>query len=786
MKKIYSLSGIILISFCLIFSANAQNPPIPIGGWRTHTPFSKAIDLAIDNSGHVFCATKFGMFRYDKSSGEVEIYTRLSGLSDYEISSIRFDPGTGVLLVAYLNSNIDLLYPNGAIVNIPDIKMKSLVGGKKINSATFINGNAYLSCEFGIVVLNIARKEISDTWYISATSGNTNINALAFDGTTLIAATDTGMYQANYYDPNVFNSSAWTRLANMSQPTAMYPTVINVNGNFYAIKRSATLGDSLLVLQNNFWRSFNNISTNNITIDSYRGLIQLTLDFIAQAYDTAGIYYGDLNGSLLNDASMRKSVLDYDGTFWVADYNNGLVQKSPDGTIHTIVPNGPASDAVYTMEAKKGNLWVVSGALDGTSPDYSVKEGIYFFKDNNWKAFTCNNDSVYEGLCLFGSKSVISVAVDPNDPEHAYIGSWGNGLLEYSSAGGLRRYTDQNSTIVSHSTIPNYFLVGAIGFDSEGVLWGMCSSNRNGIFARERNGTWHSFIISDVNVSTYGLYKLIVDDFGQKWFIAREGASTGSGIGVFKESDLNTPTLSGFKRLIDRSGFGNLPSLFVNDMAKDKDGAIWIGTDKGVAVIYNPGNALSGGNSDAQQVIIVQDGYAQYLLESENVTSVVVDGANRKWFGTYSAGAFLLSPDGTKQLLKFNKDNSPLPSNNIISIALDDKTGEVFFATEKGIVSFRGDATEGGEKCVDYFVFPNPVRHEYNGPVAITGLVNNADVRITDIAGNIVYHMKANGGQAIWNGKNFNGERSQTGVYIVYVTNEDGSESCVTKLLFAK
>lgn len=784
MKKQF-LILLLLLAIILPTGSHAENPPIPIGGWRTHTPFSKGIDLAIDNKGHVYCATKLGLFRYDKSSGETDIYTRLSGLSDYEISSIKFDQNTGVLVIAYLNSNIDIIYPDGSIVNIPDIKQKSLVGGKKINSICFINRRAYLSCEFGIVVLNLDRKEISDTWYIMPAGVSPNINAMAYDGNMLVAATDTGLYTSTYTDPNVFNYTGWTKMTNIDVVNGNFTNVVNVSGLFFATKTRNGL-DSVFVLKNNRWSSFLNISAYGITIDSYLGHLQQTLFYTTQCFDTAGSFLGEFNNSQVPNASMEKGLREDDGTFWVADFNNGLMKKSPSGAVQFIAPNGPTSDAVYVMDGGKGNIWVASGTVEGTTPNYNVKEGIYYFKDNNWKSFNCNNDSIYQILCNFGSKSVIALAVDPNDPEHAYVGSWGNGLLEYSSNGGMNRFTDDNSTIVSYNTIPDYFLIGGVGFDEEGVLWGVCSGNRNGIFAREANGTWHRFTLTDASVASYWLYKLIVDDYGQKWVITREGPSAGAGVTVFKESSLTNSTLAGFKRYTDRTGAGSLPSLFVRDLAKDKDGAIWLGTDKGVAVIYNPGNALTNTNADAQQVIIVQDGYAQYLLESEIVTAIAVDGANRKWFGTYSSGAFLLNPDGTKQLLKFNTENSPLPSNNIISIAIDDKTGEVFFGTEKGIVSYRSDATEGGDKCEDYTVFPNPVRADYSGTIAISGLVNNADVRITDVAGNIVYHAKANGGMATWNGNNFDGKRAQTGVYTIYVTNEDGTASCITKLLFAR
>jgi hypothetical protein len=254
---------------------------------------------------------------------------------------------------------------------------------------------------------------------------------------------------------------------------------------------------------------------------------------------------------------------------------------------------------------------------------------------------------------------------------------------------------------------------------------------------------------------------------------------------VYNENDPANQNDDDYRQLNDRTGSGGLPDLFVRCMAKDKDGSIWVGTNKGVAVFYNPGDIFNSTGFDAQRIIIEQDGYAQYLLESEYVTSVVVDGANRKWFGTASGGVFLLSEDGTKQLLNFNVDNSPLPSNSITCMTVDDVTGELFIGTDKGIVSYRSDATQGGKVCDQYYAFPNPVKHDYNGPIAIRGLVDDADVRITDVAGNLVYHTVALGGQAVWNGTDFSGKRASSGVYFAYITNEDGSATCVTKILLA-
>ena len=422
---------------------------------------------------------------------------------------------------------------------------------------------------------------------------------------------------------------------------------------------------------------------------------------------------------------------------------------------------------------------------EGNRPNWGEKNGFYLFDENTWTSYDGNNDAIYNTTISLGSPSLISVAIDPSDPDHAYFACWGVGVLECRKTGGVEIFKRSNSTLNGIVGLGDYVIAGGVTFDKDNNLWAVAGGNTSPISVRRPDGSWQSFVIQNADMARYGLFQIIVDDNNQKWFIALEGGSTGQGIGVFNENDPATTSDDQFARITNTVGQGGLPDMRVRSLASDKDGAVWIGTDKGVAVIYNPGNVFSGNSFDAQRIILEQDGIAQYLLETEVVTAITIDGANRKWFGTANGGVFLMSADGTKQLLNFNSENSPLPSNAIMGIAVDDKSGEVFFGTEKGIISYRGDATAGGEACNDYLVFPNPVRHDYYGPIAIRGLIDNADVKITDIAGNLVYHTIANGGQAIWNGTNFSGERVNTGVYTVLVSNSDGTETCTTKLLMA-
>jgi hypothetical protein len=273
----------------------------------------------------------------------------------------------------------------------------------------------------------------------------------------------------------------------------------------------------------------------------------------------------------------------------------------------------------------------------------------------------------------------------------------------------------------------------------------------------------------------------MVDNIGQKWLMVRAHALV-----VFNDNNtLDDTSDDNAKRLTSSAGTGALPGTSILSMATDRDGQVWVGSDAGVSVFYSPGNIFSNQNFDAQRILIEQDGYGQYLLEAEAVTAIAIDGSNRKWFGTDRAGVFLMSADGTQEILHFTEENSPLLSNSITDITIAE-SGEVFFGTAKGIISYRSNSVPPKPTLDEVVVFPNPVRENYIGTIAIRGLVENSRVNITDVSGTLVYSTRGEGGQALWDGRNFNGEKVQTGVYLVFVANADGSKTAVTKIMFVK
>jgi hypothetical protein len=363
-----------------------------------------------------------------------------------------------------------------------------------------------------------------------------------------------------------------------------------------------------------------------------------------------------------------------------------------------------------------------------------------------------------------------------------YYASYYNGISKLKNGEVLDRYSHHN-TNGALDTILDWqwdekMAISDLKFDNYGNMWGLTSSVINPLFVKTKDDEWFSFGLTGERLH---YDEILIDSYNQKWGIIGRKNS------IFVYNDNNTISDKSddqYKILSMGVGNGNLPSLDIFCFTEDLEGEIWLGLDRGIAVFYNPSAIFSGNNFDAQQILIQEGDYGQYLLNDETIKCIKVDGANRKWIGTEKSGIFLLSEDGLDQILHFTVENSPLFSNNIIDVAINSENGEVFIGTEKGLISYRSDATEGKKIQAETHVFPNPVRESYNGPIAISGLVANANIKITDINGDLVFEGFAKGGQAIWNGKNKRGDRASTGVYLVFSTDINGLEKAVSKILF--
>ena len=771
-------SPFILLPVILVFSFISHLPAqdVPIGSWRDMLPYTTCNSVT-EAGNRIYCSTPYSLFYYDKDDHSVVRITKITGLSDIGISCINYNKDLHVLLIAYTNANIDLIR-DGQIINISDIKRKQILGNKTINAITFIDHYAYLSCGFGIVVLDLYKEEILDTYYIGKNGSAINVLGLVRSSQdTLFAATEKGLYKAWSKNPNLANFESWQIDPNIDS-TARYTTLTWFADKLFVNKRKGGGSDTICYYSFGLWTAWQRtVSSPVVKLQSMYDALLVSYNYFVHVFDTAlnqTYTVWNYNPGFPNPLDAIK---DKTGHIWIADSYLSLIDVNvPNGTIAHITLSGPLTSKVYFMDAMANDLYIAPGGHDASYIPLYTAPQIYHFNNEIWYNLSGNTDPI-----LSNCHDVVSVSIDPNDQRRVYAGTFGSGLLELYNDSVIRKYGESNSTLRHHSASDTSDVrVSGTTFDASGNLW-VVTSHNNSCLSMKKGNQWTGFTIPESNENDLG--SIIVDRYGQKWIIMRYGNLNPYSLLVFTDNGTpDNPADDHAKRLNSNPGNGNIPGNIVFAMAEDLEGEIWIGTEKGVAVFYSPENVFTGEDFDAQRILVEQGGYVQYLLENELVTAITIDGNNQKWIGTDRGGVFLFSPDGTKQIQHFTAEDSPLLSDRITSIAIN-VNGDVFLGTDKGIIAYRGTATPGGESNENVYAFPNPVKDGYDGYIAIKGLVKNAEVRITDVSGDLVYSTKAEGGQAIWNGRNFNGKKVKSGIYLVFASNETGSEKVVTKIV---
>jgi hypothetical protein len=762
------------ISFVFAGASGAQDAGV--GQWRDHLPFNSFI--AVTEAGNsIFGATSYAVLVYDKEEQSIARFSKINGLSDIGISDIRYSNEQQTVVVAYRNTNIDLFKGN-TIVNIPDIKRKPILGNKVINKITFRGDHAYFSCGFGIVVLDVAKEEIADSWYIGPQGSQFNVYDLAYNDTAFFAATESGIYYARTDHPNLADFSAWSKISHAPYPSSEYNLIEAYEGKIFVnLKKTSGFGnDSIFYWDGSAWNAFlaeNQQQVNNF--NATNGKLMIALEFSGKIINSAlqeeqNIYTYNPGNPRMNDL-----VLDKEGSAWVADKTSGLVKSYADGWESMMInPGGPFNANVFSMTPAGNRVWVAPGGYTGTWAPLFLNYGVYRFYDEEWTNYNSGNTAEMTGI-----RDIVNIAVNPANQDQTYLGVFRNevGLLELTENEITNKFTVENSELQKWEAAGTIAITG-LAYDSKGSLWALCSGAERLLAEMKSDGSWASYALGS-SASSVDCRDLFVDTYDQKWILFRHANSNPNYIAVFNE---NNPPGSQLRLLRSSEGTGNIPGSNVFSIAQDLDGDIWIGTDEGIGIFYSPSGIITSQNYDAVRPLVNFDGYVQYLLETEVVTAIAVDGDNRKWVGTERSGLFLLSDNGSEQIYHFTEDNSPLFSNQVIDIAIN-ADGEVFIATARGIIAFKGTASQPNDTFTDVYAYPNPVKDGYDGLIAVKGMMKDSDIKITDITGNLIYATRSEGGQAVWNGRNFDGRKARPGVYLVFAANEDGSETMVTKIL---
>lgn len=745
-----------LLIAALVFSIVVFAQKIPIGSWQSHYSYLTA--NTIENiKGKVFVGSHH-LVSYSLADQDYTTYSKVNGMSDVNVKLIRYDAATDFSILIYENSNIDLMQGE-TFFNMPDIKNLNITGSKKINNVYFKNKLMYLATDFGIIVLNPVKKEIKETFILQNASNVLSIKDITTYHTDFYAATSNGIYKANENNAALQNFSSW-QLVNATP----VDFILNFKDSLYAASSKV-----IYTVNNN---SLNTVYTSPSNIIKLRaGREQFYIcenDDIKRGityFNSLGIKQDEVNA--INPFDMVEII---PTEIWEADGWFGMIKLNNRKDIQAYNPNGIFTNAVYNIKVLNNNLYALAGNIADWSFTYNRQGFSQLSPNGDWTYF----NQFVNTPALDTITDLVDLEVDKRN-NYVYVASFFGGLLEF--------HPDKTVTVFKNNGFIQPFggtyRITNLVFDKKNNLWMSNYGADAPLVVKKADGSWQKFNIPNATgVNTAS--DIAIDDANQKWLVAPRG------IGVFVLDDngtIDNKNDDKTKFIQKGVGLGNLPTNFVNCVVKDKNGKIWIGTADGIAIINCPESIMSSGGCDAELKVVKYDLDAGLLFRQENVTTIAVDGANNKWIGTNN-GVWLISDDAEKILFRFTKDNSPLPSNDINKIAINPETGVVYIATDIGLVSFRGNATDGASTNDNLLVFPNPVQSDYTGTIAIKGLVENADVKITDVAGQLIFRTKAQGGQAVWNGKNYLNQRPRTGVYYVFVTNADGSETKTGKFIF--
>ncbi|MEL6627142.1 MAG: two-component regulator propeller domain-containing protein [Bacteroidota bacterium] len=756
----FSFTLIFILLTGIIFAQNR-----PIGSWRGYFNHDRGIAGA-EKNGVVYALTEGGMFGYDRTTGDIQTFSTIEGMSNLDGSSLYYAPESDRIYIGYENGLINYFEEPGDFLVWSDINRNQSFTDKRINDFYEAYPYVYVATNFGLVVFDQrSGLPVADV----AQFGNNPsrlpvLHVTVFDGYIWLVVETAGLYRIPVDFPNLRDPLAWSEagIAFDLKPDAQ---ILDVDANSEGLFALTT--EDFYRWQDGQWQVVSGALNEKDWFRLHTTGVQYGVSSLVNNgfINNQGIGYfysveREIVDAVLSDQSEFYNITRFDG-----------VIKFDDWSISTVRPNGPFSNTAIKMEAGNGILYVGTRGYDKIFIPQFTADGLYKYdaNDDNWTIFNDLTGRVPESI-----KTSLSRVKFDKDNNRIYVGSWGQGIFVMEDTVIVDSFTCEDGlpTVNGNCDLTNIIntRVSGLDLDPAGNLWASFHEAQTPLAVKPVEGDWVQ-IPSSFFPSGTQVVDMIVDAYGTAWMITQ-----GKGLLAYTANNTFDDFVDGRALPIrSGSGVGGLPTNQVFSIAEDKDGFIWIGTSEGVGVIYDPFSVSQGVIVDASRPI--QNG--SQLLKRTSVFTIAIDGGNRKWFGT-NEGVFLISPDGDEQILNFTTENSPLPSNRIENIAIDQETGEVFIATDKGIVSYISDATESPVACTDVFVYPNPVLSEED-QIVIRGAGAESQVRIVSVSGKLVRQIEAQGGTAVWDGRDVRGNRVASGVYLALIADNDGQNGCVGK-----
>ena len=770
---------IILFSF---FSFTVLAANFNTTGWKTYLSYNNTNSVEESND-QVFVVAEGSLYTYGKEDNSIKQYYKGNGLNDNTISLIRYNKQTKSLLIIYDNSNIDIL-EGGVATNLPYLSTSTSIRDKQINSVLVNDEYAYLSTAFGIVVVNMAKKEIKDTYKLSLNITSCAIqNGNIYASTTNKAEVSSGIIYASLKE-NLLDKANWKPygLSNLSDSHTISAIAAFKNTLFYLVSQQGIFyennGELSRIINSSTLKYMKVIGEKLACIDNSRVFIVSD----TQKFDQINLS--------INDISTYQT-----DKYWIAEGSKGLrsIQRKGSNSFEAlnepIILDGPYSNSAFDIVCKNDKVYMIIGGKDLLNGKRFDKGGYILTYDYDKWSFIDPKESQKKLNLPRNPRDYTSIAVttDDSNDEIVYASSMGDGVIQYKNGTPVQSYNEKNAfkeTAGGYGS--GYCYIDGLAFDKNGNLWMTSSEVNHAVLVLDKAGAWHRLDIEQLR-GVYTINDILITSTNDKWIYVPR--NTPKLVMIPNSESLDEVSSYEFTTLIDTDGKELTPSNYTC-VAEDKDGYIWVGTNRG-AVYFTKPRISSAEDKAATRCTRVkytneETGNLAYFLDNVVVTTLKVDAGNRKWIGTKGNGVYVLDNDNETIVYQFNTNNSPLLSDNIYDIEINDKTGEVFIGTDKGLNSYQGEASEGKSDYSEIYAYPNPVRPEHMDKVTIVGLMDNSNVKITDLNGNIIYQTKSLGGQAIWNCRNANGSRVATGVYLVLASTEEASESVVTKIIVVK
>ena len=765
MKKIFYC----ITFFFFILTCQAQ---IGMGEWKIFSTFYEPSKI-IETPELIYFISDGYLYSYDKNYDEYKEYNTQNLLNDNNVINIEYNKKNNILVIIYENSNIDLLV-NNKIYNIPYIKNATFNTSKSINDINFYQDDILLSTDYGITILNAKKKEIKITYNL----GIKILSSCIFNNTIYVGRED-NIYIGNLND-NLLEYKNW---------------------KFYKDQKlKKLLSNDVGILMHDINNSLYKMDSNeNYSYIGNFSNIKKTLneDFIFFNHDMYAYANKDLNITEYLRYETYESLKNKDIKD-ITIYNNNLCflfsegicffQKKGDILTQTKEINCTDNSTIkipYNLYFHNNKLYVNNpGINEYNRTDQFTSSNISILENNHWSLIKANEFPTFYhpeiSLCALSN-----IVVDPDNDNILYFGSWLEGLYRVKDNKFDAHFGNENISFITNAD--NWASkIAALTFDKDKNLWMTHHSLNTGLLVMKRDGKWVNYDYPELKDKQHLDRMLIPEKSKTKWILFTYRYN--NMVFAFNDNEtidnLSDDITRKFTSFVDQDDKQISASQFFC-ITEDKKGQLWIGTDQGPIILTNPDNFNNSNFKCTRVKIPRNDGTndADLLLSDESILCITIDGANRKWIGTKESGVYLVSKDGLETIHHFTTQNSPLPSNMVFNIVINPETGEVYFGTENGLAAFRWDSGEGKKDFSNVYAFPNPVRPDFEGWITITGLQENSLVKITDISGNQIYQNYSHGGQILWNGRNKNGDRVKTGIYLVYASNEEGKEGVVTKIM---